>query len=111
MITKADKGDAVVIIDKKDYIREAESQLENKDNDNSLKNDPIETHNRLVNHTMERYKKQKMMKDKVVERLKIENREHQYSIYDLKHTKKKSLVAQLLVQLIRASRLSFTNFC
>ena len=51
MITKADKGDAVVIIDKKDYIREAKSQLENKDNDNSLKYDPIETHNRLVNHT------------------------------------------------------------
>ena len=51
------------------------------------------------------------MKDKVVERLKTENREHQYSINDLKHTKKKSLVAQLLVQLIRASRLPFTNFC
>ena len=29
------------------------------------------------------------MKDKVVERLKTENREHQYSINDLKHKKEK----------------------
>ena len=31
IITKADKGEAVVIIDVKDYIKEAEHQLKNKD--------------------------------------------------------------------------------
>ena len=73
MITKADKGGAVVIIDIKDYIREAESQLKNKNNYDRLKHDPIETHNRLVNDTIEGFNKQKMMKEKVSEGLKTEN--------------------------------------
>ena len=46
---KADKGAAVVIIDVKDYMREAESRLKNKNNYDRLKYDPTETHNRLVN--------------------------------------------------------------
>ena len=36
MITKAEKDGEVVIIDKKDYIREAGSQLKSKDNYNRL---------------------------------------------------------------------------
>ena len=73
MITKADKGGAVVIIDIKDHIREAESQLKNNDNYDRLKHDPTETHNRFVNDTIERFNKQKMMKEKVSEELKTEN--------------------------------------
>ena len=71
--TKADKGGAVVIIDVKDHIKEAESQLENKYKYDRLKYDLIETHNRLVNDTIERFKKQKMMKEKVAEGLNTEN--------------------------------------
>ena len=67
VITKTDKGGAVVIIDVKDYIREAESQLKNKDNYDRLKYDPTETHNRSVNGTIERFEKQNMMKEKVTE--------------------------------------------
>ena len=73
VITKTDKGGAVVIIDVKYYIREAESQLKSKDNYDRLKYDPTERHNRLVNNTIERFKKQKMMKEKVAEGLKTEN--------------------------------------
>ena len=40
VITKADKGGALVITDVKDYIREAESQLKNKDNYDRLKYNP-----------------------------------------------------------------------
>ena len=58
-MTKADKGSAVVILDAKNYIREVESQLKNKDNYNRLKYDPTETHNRLVNDTIERLKRKK----------------------------------------------------
>ena len=62
VITKADQVSALVIKDVKDYIREAESQLKSKDNCDRLKYDPKETHNRLINSTIERFKEQKMMK-------------------------------------------------
>ena len=70
VIIKADKGGAVVIVDVKDYIREAESRLKNKDNYDRLKNDSTETRSRLVNDTIERFKKLKMTKEKVAEGLK-----------------------------------------
>ena len=69
VITKTDKGGAVVIIDVKDYIREAEFQLKNRDNYNRLKHDPTKTHNRLVNEIIEIFKKQKMMKQKIEEKI------------------------------------------
>ena len=59
-------SDAVVIIDLKDYIGETESQQKKKDNYNRLKYDPTETLNILVNDTIERFKKQKMMKKKLL---------------------------------------------
>ena len=68
-----------VIVDVKYYTREAESQLKNKYNYDSnmiltwLKHDSTETRNRLVNDTIERSKKQKMMKETVAEVLKTEN--------------------------------------
>ena len=58
--------DAVIIIDLKDYIGEAESQKKKKDNYNRLKYDPTETFNILVNDTIKRFKKQKMMKKKLL---------------------------------------------
>ena len=58
--------DAVVIIDLKDYIGEAESQKKKKDNYNRLKYDPTETLNILVNDTIERFKRQKLMKKKLL---------------------------------------------
>ena len=72
-MTKADKRGAVVMKDVKDYIREAKSQLKNGNNYDRLKYDPTETHNRFVNNTIKRFKKQKMMKEKVVQGLKTEN--------------------------------------
>ena len=56
IITKADKGEAVVIIDVKDYIKEAEHQLKNKDVYKKLQYDPTQTHTRLVNDTITRFK-------------------------------------------------------
>ena len=46
--------------------------MKNKDNYNRLKHDPSEKQNRLVNDTIERFKKQKMLKEKVAEGLKTE---------------------------------------
>ena len=72
-MAKADKRGTVVMKDVKDYIREAKSQLKNGNNYDRLKYDPTEIHNRFVNNTIKRFKKQKMMKEKVVQGLKTEN--------------------------------------
>ena len=73
VILKVDKSDTLFIIDVKDYIGKAESQLKQKDDYNRVKNGPKETYNKLVNCTIERYKKQKTMKEKVPAGLKTEN--------------------------------------
>ena len=70
IITKADKGGAVVIVDVKDYIKEAERQLNNTENYRKLQEDPTATNMKLVNDTMERFKKQKLINEKVAEGLK-----------------------------------------
>ena len=44
IITKADKGGPVVIIDVEDYVKEAEHQLNNKDAYKKLQHDPMQTH-------------------------------------------------------------------
>ena len=70
IITKADKGGAVVIVDVKDYIKEAERQLNNTENYRKLHEDPTATNMKFVNDTIERFKKQKLINEKVAEGLK-----------------------------------------
>ena len=47
--------------------------MQNKDNHNRLKHYPTETHSKLVNDTIERFKKQKMMKETVTKGSKFQN--------------------------------------
>ena len=61
IITKADKEGAVVIIDVEDYVKEAEHQLSNKDSYKKLQYDPTQTHSRLVNDTITRFKNDKLI--------------------------------------------------
>ena len=61
LITKAGKGGAVVIVDVKDYIKEAEWLLTNIKNYRKLQKDPTATNMKLVNDTIERLKKQKLI--------------------------------------------------
>ena len=70
IITKADKGDAVVIVDVKDYIKEAQRQFNNTENYRKLLEDPTKTNMKLVNDTIERFKNQKLINKKVAEGLK-----------------------------------------
>ena len=70
IITKADKGGAVVIVDVKDYIKEAERQLNNTEKYRKRQEDPTATNIKLVNDTIERFKKQKLINEKVAEGLK-----------------------------------------
>ena len=56
IITNADKGGIVVIMDTDIYIKEANRQLSDKASYKQLTQDPTLQHNRLVNQTMERFK-------------------------------------------------------
>ena len=51
IITKADKGGAVVIMNVKDYINEAHRQLNNKDDYKILNKDPTTTNAKLDQQT------------------------------------------------------------
>ena len=69
-ITKADKGGVVVIVGVKDYIKEAERQLNNTENSRKLQEDPTATNMKLVNDAIERVKKQKLINEKDAEGMK-----------------------------------------
>lgn len=56
IITNADKSGAVVIMDTGSYIKEANQQLSAKGSYKKLTQDPISQHNKMVNHTIERFK-------------------------------------------------------
>ena len=57
-------------MDVKDYIKEAERQLNNTDNYRKLQEDPTATNTKLVNDMIERFKKQKLVNEKVTGGLK-----------------------------------------
>ena len=64
------EGGAVVIVDVKDYIKEAGRQLNNTENYRKLQEDPTATNMKLLNDTIERFKKQILINEKVAEGLK-----------------------------------------
>ena len=83
IITKAEKGAAIVIVDVKDYIKEAERQLNNTENYRKRQEDLAATNMKLVNDTIERLKKQKLINEKVAEGLKRnDTQKHQNFIHD-----------------------------
>ena len=52
IISKANKGGAVVIVDVKDYIKEAKQQLNSTENYRKLQEDPTAANMKLVNDTI-----------------------------------------------------------
>ena len=75
IITKAEKGRAVVITDVKDYVNEAEHQLRNKDGYKKLQYDPTQTHTRLVNDTITRFKNDKLITENIAKGLQVQQPE------------------------------------
>ena len=75
IITKAEKGRAVVITDVKDYVNEAEDQLRNKDGYKKLQYDPTQTHTRLVNDTITRFKNDKLITENIAKGLQVQQPE------------------------------------
>ena len=59
IVTTADKGSAVVILDTENYIKEANPQLSDKNNHKRLQTDPTLQQNKMVNDTFDRFKKKR----------------------------------------------------
>ena len=71
IICNADKGGAVVILDVADYIQEAMRQLSKTEHYKALPTDPTALHCELVNSTIEKFKNEGTLKEKLAEGLKV----------------------------------------
>ena len=82
-------------MDVKDYINEAHRQLNNKNHYKTLNKDPTSTNAKLVNDTIQRFKKEKLHKEKIADGLKVSNpKKLENSIYSQTFIKKITLVDQ-----------------
>ena len=60
-ITDADKGGAVVILDVEDYVKEAERQLNNKENYRKINYDPTTVNNETIHKVISRFQKENLL--------------------------------------------------
>ena len=70
IITNTDKRGAIIIVDTTDYIKQGERQLNDKENYHILPQDPTLDYNKLVNQAIDRFKKEKLITDKIAVGLK-----------------------------------------
>ena len=70
VICNADKGNAVVILDVEDYIKEANRQLGDTTFYKILSHDPTKLHAELVNGTIDNFKKERILDEKIANALK-----------------------------------------
>ena len=89
IITNGDEGGAVVILDASNCIKEDEHQLNDKENYHILPQDPTLDSNKLVNQTIDHYKNEKL----ITEKMQTDLKRH---IWD--HCASTSLPKLLLVQ-------------
>ena len=73
IITKADKGGATVIIDVEDYIREANSQLENTEFYEKLNFNPTEGYSNIVDNRLDELTEEGDLSEEIAEGLKMDN--------------------------------------
>ena len=69
-------GAVVVIIDVEDYVKEVEHQLNNNDGYKKLQYDPTQTHSRLLNDTITRFKNDKLITENITKGLQVEQPEN-----------------------------------
>ena len=74
IITNADKGGALVIMDTYIYIKEANRQFD-KASYKQFTQDPTLQHNRIVNQTKEMFKNEKLLPQKIADGLNVTNPE------------------------------------
>ena len=73
IITKADKGGAVVIINVEDYLKEARRQLDDTEFYQKASNDLTETHASIVNKAIKDFAKEKLLPEHVAKALIVDD--------------------------------------
>ena len=73
LITKVNKGGAVVTSETKDYINEANEQLNVTSNYKKLPNDPRVTNNNLINDAIDWFKQEQLRSKDTAETLNIKD--------------------------------------
>ena len=73
IITKADKGGVVVIMDVEGYIKEAKRQLEDETSYKKLPCNPTKLHAERINKTIDKFKNEGLISDKVAKGLMTYN--------------------------------------
>ena len=73
IVTKADKGGAVVIMNVDDYIKEANRQLDNTEFYTKLITNPTTTNYDIVNNTIQTFVKEKLLPEQVAKALVVDN--------------------------------------
>ena len=61
VITDADKGGAIVILDVEDCVKEAERQLNNKENYRKINYDPTTVNNETIHKVISRFQKENLL--------------------------------------------------
>ena len=88
IITKADKGGATVIIDVKNYVREANSQLENTEFYQKLNFCPTEGYSNTVNNKLDELTEKVISQNRQLKDLNRVTHGHHTSTYYQKFTKR-----------------------
>ena len=70
MITNVDEGNAEVIMEVNDYVREANCKLNDSKNYKVLAKDPTTTNNNLLNQTIDIFKKEQLINEYISNALK-----------------------------------------
>ena len=80
VITKADKGGAVIIMDVDAYVSEANKQLNDKKFYKKLTYDPTQVHAERINKAIDHFKEEGLITENVTKGLKVQNpKTHQNS--------------------------------
>ena len=78
IITKADKGGAVVIMDVNDYINEANRQLDNTEFYKKLTSDPTNTNKYKVNNAIKELQSSRLIDEKLANKLEVKEAKTPY---------------------------------
>ena len=73
VITDADKGEAVVILDVEDYIKKVERQLNNKENYRKINYDPTTANSETIHKVIKIFQKEILLSKNIFEGLKTED--------------------------------------
>ena len=73
VITNTKKGGVVVIVDVEDYVKEAERQLNNKENYKKINYDLTTVYNETILKVISRFQKENLLSNNISEGLKTEN--------------------------------------